>query len=762
MTKNKKSICGYLIMIIVFGLLILLALRFGVSTYQKGALEIQNTATSSFSIFCRAVADNLKSSVMMLLIQIIVILFVCRIFSTFFRHLGQPGVIGEIVAGIILGPSFLGHFFPGAFHFIFSHDSLENVHMISQIGLVLFMFVIGLEVDFKVLKNKINETLFISHAGIFVPFFLGIIASFYIYREYATQTTSFLSFALFIGISMSITAFPVLARIVQERGLTRTPLGVLAIASAANDDVTAWCLLAVVIAVAKAGTFASALFAVAFTILYIIFMFFIVRPFFYKMGKIYGTGEVINKSFVSLIFLTLIISSALTELLGIHALFGAFIAGVIMPPDLNFRHIMMNKIEDVTLAFFLPLFFAYTGLNTNVLLINNLSMWMVCGLFILMACIGKFGGCALAAKIVGETWHNSLIIGVLMNTRGLMELVALNIGYEMGILSQPIFAALVIMALVTTFMTTPTLHFISYFHKKKLKVPCVVARQKLMLCFAQAEAAPHLLSIFQLLFGKEISKKQLIAAHFTQGTDLNIISAEHYANSSFRFLENKAEKNNLQIEQRYKLTDNIVDEIVDTVQKEDIDYLLIGSAFDRIQHEAQKKDSLKMGKVHSFFHKIHQNTNIIPTIILTEKTHKILQRTTCNVIVFVSKRELKKVPQIFIVINRSSDRKLLEFVSGLLQSVEAIHIYLSTNITDEECNRIITKLLVDNPDKIGLHKYSSLSELFFNHVSGNLILSSYDVCLEMLKTNRSSNKQPSYLCVRFKEGEEEKSCSQLI
>jgi len=759
MTKNKKSVCCYLIMMIVFGLLILVALKFGITIYQKGAIAIPNTAGSSFFIFCRSVIDNLKSSVMILLIQIIVILFVCRIFSTFFRHFGQPGVIGEIVAGIILGPSFLGHFFPVAFHFIFSHDSLENVHMISQIGLVLFMFVIGLEVDFKVLKNKINETLFISHAGILVPFFLGIIASFYVYRQYAAQTTSFLPFALFIGISMSITAFPVLARIVQERGLTRTPLGVLSIASAANDDVTAWCLLAVVIAVAKAGTFASALFSVGFTILYILFMFFLVRPFLRKMGKIYGTGEVINKSFVSLIFLTLIISSALTELLGIHALFGAFIAGVIMPPDLNFRHMMMNKIEDVTLAFFLPLFFAYTGLNTNVLLINNASMWIVCGLFIMIACIGKFGGCAIAAKLVGEKSQNSLIIGVLMNTRGLMELVALNIGYEMGILSQPIFAALVIMALVTTFMTTPTLHLISWWYKKGVKVTKETARQKLMLCFAQAEAAPHLLSIFQLLFGNDICKKQLIAAHFTQGTDLNIVSAEHYERSSFRFLENKADKKNLQIEQRYKLTDNIVDEIVDTVQKENIDYLLIGSAFDRIQYEAQKKDSLKLGKVCSFFQKIHGNTYIIPTIILTEKTHRILQRTTCNVIIFVSKRELRKVPQIFIVINQRSDRKLLEFVGGLLQSAEAIHIYLSTNITDEDCNRFITKLLVDNPDKIGLHKYSSLSELFFNHVSENLILSSYEVCLEMLKTYHSSNKQPSYLCVRFKDAEEEKNCN---
>ena len=256
-----------------------------------------------------------------------------------FRYIGQPGVIGEIVAGIVLGPSLLGYFFPDVFGWLFRPDSLTNLELISQLGLILFMFVIGMELDFGVIRKKINETLVISHAGILVPFFLGIIASYWVYEEYAASQTSFLPFALFIGISMSITAFPVLARIIQERNMTKSSVGILSIASAANDDVTAWCLLAVVIAIAKAGTMVSALFAIVLTAVYILIMFLLVRPFLRKVGEVYATGEVINKTFVSFIFLILVISATLTELIGIHALFGAFMAGVVMPPNIGFRKV---------------------------------------------------------------------------------------------------------------------------------------------------------------------------------------------------------------------------------------------------------------------------------------------------------------------------------------------------------------------------------------------------------------------------------------
>lgn len=245
--------------------------------------------------------------------------------------------------------------------------------------------------------------------------------------------------------------------------MTKTPLGTLAIASAANDDVTAWCLLAVVIAISKAGSFASALYSVGLAVAYIAVMFLVVRPFLKKVGEVYANKEAINKTFVAFILLILIISSCLTEIIGIHALFGAFMAGVVMPSNLGFRKVMMEKVEDISLVFFLPLFFAFTGLRTEIGLINSPELWMVCLLLVTVAIVGKLGGCAIAARLVGESWKDSLTVGTLMNTRGLMELVALNIGYEMGVLPPSIFVILVIMALVTTFMTTPLLHLVERF-----------------------------------------------------------------------------------------------------------------------------------------------------------------------------------------------------------------------------------------------------------------------------------------------------------
>lgn len=737
-------------MIIIFGLLIGISLKNGIDLHKTNTdLLPKNTSYSPLATFTNILKANVHSNIMVLLIQIIVILFTCRLFSVLFTRIGQPGVIGEIAAGIILGPSFLGHFFPQVFNFIFTQQSLENVHLISQIGLILFMFVIGLEVNFGVLKNKINETLVISHAGILVPFFLGIIASYYIYERYASNIVSFLPFALFIGISMSITAFPVLARIVQERGLTYSPLGILSIASAANDDVTAWCLLAVVIAVAKAGVFLSSLYTIAFTILYILFMFLIVRPFFNKIGKIYANSETVNKNFVSFIFLTLIVSALCTEFLGIHALFGAFIAGVIMPSNLNFRHTMINKIEDITLAFFLPLFFAYTGLNTNILLINNASMWITCGLLIILAVVGKFGGCSLAAKLVGESWHDSLIIGMLMNTRGLMELIALNIGYEMGILPQPIFALLVIMALVTTFMTTPALHLISFlFEKNKVKKPL---KQKVMLSFGLPRAGVTLLSMCRLIFGENVYKKNIVAAHFIQGTELNMISAEHYAQESFEPVMAEANKHHIPLNKYYRVTEDIVDEIIATTKKENVDYLFLGSTYKQIQEEAKNTIRKKGGFLVSLLKNIQKNSYAFSGIVLPEKVQKILQRVNCNVLIFISKRDIIKTSDIAIVIHDQIDRKLLEFAYGMLESVPSIQIYQAINfVENNNYAKQISELVLKYPGKIELHQYESLKLLAANSLQDLLFISSYDVCLKMMRHNKSSNILPSYLSVCFK------------
>jgi Kef-type K+ transport system membrane component KefB len=278
---------------------------------------------------------------------------------------------------------------------------------------------------------------------------------------------SFLSFSLFMGIAMSITAFPVLARIIQERRLTKTKLGNMAIACAAADDVTAWCILAALIGVVKAGTSLYALYTVCLLIFYVGIMIVVVRPLIKKVVLKYSQHEMISKSMIAIVFMIMLLSAYTTELIGIHALFGAFMAGAIMPEELNFRKILIHKIEDVSIVLLLPLFFVFTGLRTQIALLNEGSLWITFIWIVVTAVAGKFGGSTLAAKAVGQTWKDSLSIGALMNTRGLMELVVLNIGYDLGILSPQVFAMMVLMALATTLMTNPALNLINRWFKFK-------------------------------------------------------------------------------------------------------------------------------------------------------------------------------------------------------------------------------------------------------------------------------------------------------
>jgi Kef-type K+ transport system membrane component KefB len=283
--------------------------------------------------FLSSLFHNLQHPLALLLFQIITIVLVARIFGWIFRKIGQPSVIGEIIAGIVLGPSLFGLYFPDMKEALFPIASLGNLQLLSQIGLILFMFVIGMELDLKVLKNKANEAVVISHASIVIPFALGVGLSYFIYQDktFTPSGVEFLSFSLFMGIAMSITAFPVLARIVQERGIHKTRLGTIVITCAAADDITAWCLLAAVIAIVKAGSFVSSLYVIGLAVGYVLMMLFVVKPFLKRIGELYAKKDNIKKSVVAIFFLTLIVSSYLTEIIGIHALFGAFMTGVIMP-----------------------------------------------------------------------------------------------------------------------------------------------------------------------------------------------------------------------------------------------------------------------------------------------------------------------------------------------------------------------------------------------------------------------------------------------
>ncbi|NOU19307.1 MAG: cation/H(+) antiporter [Bacteroidales bacterium] len=411
-------------------------------------------------------SNNIKYPISILLLQVIVILITSKIFGLITKKLGQQTVIGEIIAGIFLGPSLLGWLFPSLSAFIFPHDSFISLQFLSQIGLAFFMFVVGMELDFGKIKNKAHDAILISHVSIIFPFFLGTCLSYFIYKELAPRNVNFISFALFMGIALSITAFPVLARILKERELTRSPLGVLAITCAAADDVTAWCILAAVVAIVKAGSIVNALFTIVLAIFYILIMLKVIKPWLQRISDKRINGVDISKTIIAISFFVLLLSAYFTEIIGIHALFGSFIAGVIMPNNIRFKEILTDKIEDVSTVLLLPIFFAFTGLRTQIGLLNAVHLWSLCGIIILIAVIGKLGGSTFTARIVGRSWKDSLSIGALMNTRGLMELVVLNIGFDLGILSPEIFAIMVLMALSTTFMTGPLLDLINYSFKK--------------------------------------------------------------------------------------------------------------------------------------------------------------------------------------------------------------------------------------------------------------------------------------------------------
>lgn len=471
--KRLKNLFFYVIIIGGFSALMYWIISIG-QNLEQGRNVISNFTTgNSFQGFIDSFIESVQHPAGILLLQVTIIIIIARIFGWIFKKMGQPTVLGEILAGIVLGPSLFGLYFPEMSASVFPSQSIGNLQVLSQIGLVLFMFVIGMELNLNVLKNKAHEAVVISHASIIIPFAAGVGLAYFIYTSFAPEGVAFASFALFLGISMSITAFPVLARIIQERGMQKTRLGAIAITCAAADDITAWCLLAAVIAIVKAGSFVSSIYTILLAVIYVVIMIKAVRPFLKKTGKSYEEKKKFDTSDIALFFIVLLISAFVTEIIGIHALFGAFMAGTIMPDNQRFRTMFIERIEDVALVLLLPLFFVVTGLRTEIGLLNDPKLWEVTGVIILVAVIGKFGGSAIAARFTGQSWKDSFTIGTLMNTRGLMELVVLNIGYDLGVLNAEIFAMMVIMALVTTFMTGPLLNLIQkVFKTSDDKYPC--------------------------------------------------------------------------------------------------------------------------------------------------------------------------------------------------------------------------------------------------------------------------------------------------
>jgi Kef-type K+ transport system membrane component KefB len=422
----------------------------------SGAAVIGQTQ-SLLQAIALEVRKNFESPLGNFILQILTILVASRVCGLLLRRLGQPRVIGEIIAGICLGPSLLKAVFPELHGLLFPANSLPRLFFVSNIGLILFMFIIGLELDLRSLASRAKSALLVSHFSIIIPFVLGSALALFLFDEFGPQKFGFVAFALFMGVSMSITAFPVLARIIQEYNLTRTPLGAAAITSAAIDDVTAWCILAVVVGIVQSGSSAGDYGVVSLALVYAGIAVFVVRPALRQWLAPRSASARIAPATLAVVFILLLVSGLITESIGIHALFGAFLAGVIMPEDHGFKAKLIGSVEDVSTIILLPVFFAFSGLRTEIGLLNDLHSWLIAGVIIAVAVAGKMGGSIAAARFTGLEWREAAGLGALMNTRGLVELVVLNIGYDIGVLTPKIFTILVLMALVTTMMTGPLL-----------------------------------------------------------------------------------------------------------------------------------------------------------------------------------------------------------------------------------------------------------------------------------------------------------------
>jgi Kef-type K+ transport system membrane component KefB len=381
-----------------------------------------------------------------------------------FRRFGQPPVIGEVVAGLVLGPSLLGAVWPAAMHALIPSPAEDPngqvtaaIKAVSQLGIILYMFLVGLDLNAARLKNQAHAAIAISHASIVVPFTLGAALALGLYPALSHSGVPFTSFALFLGMAMAITAFPVLARILSDRQLDRTELGVVALSCAAADDVTAWCLLALVVGVAKAEL-GEAVAVVIGALAFIAVMFLAVRPLLGRFTlKLDKTAGPLPPAVVSATFLLVLLAAWATEAIGIHAVFGAFLAGAIIPHNSRIAREFTTQLKDPVTILLLPAFFAYTGMRTEISLVSGWQNLLWCAAIIGVATLGKFGGTLIAARLTGQGWRNAAALGMLMNTRGLMELIVLNIGLDLGVISPTVFAMMVLMALATTLATAPVL-----------------------------------------------------------------------------------------------------------------------------------------------------------------------------------------------------------------------------------------------------------------------------------------------------------------
>ncbi|RNA63863.1 cation/H(+) antiporter [Chryseobacterium nematophagum] len=719
-----RNIIFYAITITFFSCLMYFFIIEGQTLEIKENIVTKINNGSSWENFQESFKTNLHHPLALLLAQIVTIILTARFFGWICIKLKQPSVIGEMIAGIILGPSLLGMYFPEFSAFLFPKESLGNLQFLSQIGLILFMYIVGMELDLSVLRKKAHDAVVISHASIIIPFALGIGLSYFIYQEFTPDGVQFTSFALFIAISMSITAFPVLARIVQERNLQKTKLGTIVITCAAADDITAWCILAAVIAIVKAGSFASSIYVILMAIAYVFLMIKIIRPFLKRIADLQAGKSTINKPMVAIFFLTLILSAYATEVIGIHALFGAFMAGAIMPENTKFRTLFIDKVEDVALVLLLPLFFVFTGLRTQIGLLNDGHLWITAGFIILTAVIGKFAGSALTAKFLRINWKDSLTIGALMNTRGLMELIVLNIGYDLGVLSPEIFAMLVIMALFTTFMTGPTLDFINYIFKSKKETDPSIhdendPKYRVLLSFDNPEAGSTLLKLAHDFTNKMNGNKSITAMNIAPVEEMHAYDINEYEQEQFKNVIETSHELKLKVTTLFKASTDIENDLTHISNKGNYDLLLI------MLGKSMYEGSL-LGRLLGFTTKIINPEKLLNTVKgksyifnnspFDDFTLQILDKTHIPVGVLVEKN-FKSADRVFLPIFNLSDFYLLEYAKRLINNNNSQIVILDvagqirSNIEVKELIRSIEQVA---PNHITLYSEKSIEKEFLN------------------------------------------------
>lgn len=709
--KRFKYIIYYITVVCIVTIAVLLVFNRGLRVENEVELVAFNFGNNSLNDFFSIIKSNLQNPISVLFVQIVIIIFVARVISWIFRKIGQPMVIGEIIAGILLGPSLLGLYFPEISALVFPASSLDNLHFISQIGLVLFMFTVGLELDLSVLKTKAKDAIVIGNASVIFPFIAGILLSVYLFPVFAANGVTFLSFALFFGISMSVTAFPVLARIARERAMHKTKTGTIVMACAAANDLLVWLLLVIVLSIVRTGTLSGSIYTIISGIAYVLFMLKLIRPFLQRIGEVHPAKENMSKPIVAIFFSVLISSSFIAEVIGVHALFGAFLAGAIMPDSLKFRSMFIEKVEDVSIVLLLPLFFVFTGLRTEIGLLDELQLWKTTGIITIVAVFGKVIGVVFTAKIFGQNWKDSLMLASLLNTRGLMVLIILNIGYDYGVFSTEIFTILVIMALITTFLTAPTLNLIDKFFSigsaKSDSELTKSSKYNILISFANPDTGKSMLRLANSFVKKLNDNATITTMHLVHSSEISQYNYEQYEAESFDPVIKESKFLNQKITTLFKASGDIVSEISEIANKGNYDFLLIGcgkSIFEGNLLGKMLGFTTKIINPDVLINQVTGKDNIFNNYALDLKTQLILSKTDIPVGVLIDKG-LENINYIVIPIFSEKDIAVLCFVQKIIKNSGAQVTFIDLSVTmntSVQLKELIKRIELFAPNHISL------------------------------------------------------------